>query len=417
MSQESFLPYGKHQVTEEDIAAVTEVLRSDWLTQGPEVPEFEHALADNLGCKEVVVCSSGTAALHLAMCALGLERGDAIVTSPLTFVATANCARYLGADICLADIDRHTGLIDPERVDNLLANDHEKRIKAIVPVHFAGQAADLPRLYEIAQKYSVCLIDDACHAMGGSYVDGKTTYRIGGNPHSNMTAFSFHPVKHLAAGEGGAIATSDGVFADRLRQFRNHGIRRDKFENSEMASDPDGRRNGWYYEMQQLGYNYRMTDLQAALGASQLKRLSDNVGKRQKLAGMYDRLIADTFDPTTVSPMQVRDGCNHAYHLYVVRIAFDRLQESRTQVMAQLRENGIGSQVHYIPLHLQPYYRRALHTGPGDFPQAEAYYEEALTLPLYPQLTEKDVVRVVQALAEVVMVETSRQKATRMDPA
>lgn len=400
MTDTAFLPYGRQNITDDDIQAVIEVLRSDWLTQGPAVPDFEDALADTVGAKETIACASGTAALHLAILALGLGEGDAVITTPNTFVASANCARYAGAEVLFADIDPRTGLIDPEAVARLLKKDIERKIKAVIPVHFAGQPADLPAIAALAREHGAWVIDDACHALGANYTYNGETFRIGGSPHSDMTVFSFHPVKHVATGEGGAVATSHPELAAKVRLFRNHGIERQNVVDNDMACDHDGVPNPWYYEMQELGFNYRLTDIQAALGSSQLSRLPLSLERRRELADNYRRLIAELFPDGEVTPLDLRPDTAHAYHLFVVQIDFERCGVSRATVMNFLRKHGIGTQVHYIPVHLQPYYRRLYGTGPGDFPQAEKYYSRALSLPLYPELAPSDIMRVMHELGD-----------------
>jgi UDP-4-amino-4,6-dideoxy-N-acetyl-beta-L-altrosamine transaminase len=398
-----FLPYGRQHVTQEDIEAVCEVLRSDWLTQGPTVPLFEKKLSTTLASKPAVACSTGTAALHLAMMALDIGPGDAVVTTPITFLADANCARYVGAEVRFADIDPETACMSPDALERVLAQDIGHRIKAVIPVHFGGQPADLPRIHSLAEAHGALVVDDACHAPGAWYEDGEARYGMGASPHSAMTVFSFHPVKHVAMGEGGAVLCDDPDLLSRLRTFRNHGITRDDPVSNDMALDEDGDVNPWYYEMPSLGYNYRVTDIQAALGISQLVRLEESVNKRNQLADYYQRELETRFPDRSVRPLMLRPGVRHAYHLFVVRIDFAKYRISRSTVMRRLREGEIGTQVHYIPVHLQPYYRQVCGTGPGDFPAAEGYYEQALTLPLYPQLEETDVDRVLDELDSALM--------------
>ena len=407
MHQESFLPYGKHNVTEDDIQAVVEVLKSDWLTQGPTVPEFEEALANHQGSLHAVACSSGTTGLHLAMLGLGLNEGDAVVTTPNTFVATANCARYVGARVLFADINPSTGLIDPKSVARLLEKDREHTIKAVIPVHFAGQPANLPAIYEMARQHGARVVDDACHAIGATYEHNGQSYHLGGNPHSDLTVFSFHPVKHVAMGEGGAVVTDHDELAERLRLFRNHGIERSGFVNIDMAFSADGIPNPWYHEMGELGFNFRLTDIHAALGLSQMKRLPESLQKRREIAETYGRLIAREFGRDEVTPLGLRSGVSHAYHLYVVRVAFSRFGVSRAVTMNRMRANGIGTQVHYIPVHLQPYYRTVSPTDPWNMPGTEAYYESTLSLPMYPELTETDIQRVVNELSQALRTQAT----------
>lgn len=402
-ANERFLPYGRQSITDDDIRIVTDVLRSDWLTQGPKVPEFENALARELGSSDAIVCVNGTAALHLSMLALGIGPGDVVVTTPNTFVASANCARYVGADVRFADIDAATGLMDIACLQDLLAEDTKQRIKLILPVHFAGQPIDLPRIWELAKAHGALVVDDACHAIGGEYEHAGMRCRIGDGKHSQLTVFSFHPVKHVATGEGGAVTTNDSELAERLRSFRNHGMVRDNehFNQKEMAQSDSGEQNPWYHEMQHLGYNYRLTDLQAALGISQLSRLKGSVSRRNEIAKTYHKIIGETGLLEIVKPLKLLPCRTNAYHLFVVQIDFDSLKISRAVVMNRLRESGIGTQVHYIPVHLQPYYRRHSGTGPGDFPQAEAYYARALSLPMYPDLNEDDIERVILSLRDI----------------
>lgn len=414
MSEQTFLPYGRQHITESDIAEVASVLGSDWLTQGPKIPEFEDALADYVQAREAVVCTSGTAALHLCMLALGIGTGDAIITTPNTFAATANCARYVGANVLFADINPNSGLIDVDHIQRILEQDSSGRIKAIIPVHFAGQPADIPAIHTLAKKHGAFVIDDACHAIGATYTHDGANYTIGGCPNADLTVFSFHPVKHVATGEGGAITTDSPELADRLRLFRNHGITRDGFISTELSHNKDGIANPWYYEMQELGFNYRMTDIQAALGIRQLERLPASLERRREIADRYRQKLGATFANGEILPLLTLPNRTHAYHLFVVKIDFERLGTTRAVVMNRLRAKGIGTQVHYIPVHLQPYYRRQCGTGPGYLPRAEAYYAEALSLPMYPELTNEDIDRVVGELAAAIRTEVEiPQKATR----
>jgi dTDP-4-amino-4,6-dideoxygalactose transaminase len=289
----------------------------------------------------------------------------------------------------------------PETLETILKADSHKRIKAVIPVHFAGQPVDLPRIHQIASRHGAAVIDDACHALGASYESEGTSQRVGNGMHSEMTVLSFHPVKHVATGEGGAIATGDRRLAERLRTFRTHGMTKKDFVQTEWAHAPDGSINPWYYEMSELGFNYRLTDLQAALGVSQLKRLDWSLRRRNEIALWYQRLIAERFPTGRVCPLGIRDGVVHGYHLFVVRIDFDACGRNRAGVMNRLREAGIGTQVHYIPVPLQPYYRRVCSSRPGQFPGAELYYSQALSLPMYPDLTESDCERVIAELITV----------------
>jgi UDP-4-amino-4,6-dideoxy-N-acetyl-beta-L-altrosamine transaminase len=402
-AKRQFLPYGRQSITAEDISAVIEVLKSDWLTQGPTGLLLEKALAEKVSAKEAVVCSSGTTALHLAMLALGIGPGDKIITSTNSFLASANCARYVGADVLFADIDSETGLISVNSLQEILQKDKARKVKVIVPVHFAGQPADMADICRLAKEHGAYVVEDACHALGATYKCGGVQSKIGSCQHSDMTIFSFHPVKHVTTGEGGAITTSDSTLASQLRSYRSHGMQKEIFHNQEMAISSSGEKNPWYYEMQDLGYNYRLTDIQAALGLSQLNKLENSLKARQTLASCYDKLVADNFDSKFLRPLTTLSGRGHAYHLYVVRIDFDHFGRNRATVINSLRENGIGTQVHYIPIHLQPYYRKLYGTKPGDCPNAEKYYLQALSLPMYPDLTPNDCGRVIAELRNALM--------------
>ena len=402
-ANDGFLPYGRQTITQEDIDAVAEVLRSDFLTQGPAIEKFEKALAKTVGARHAVACSNGTAALHLALLALDIGHGDTVVTTPNTFVASANCARYVGANVVFCDIDPTTGLIDSDSLEQVLARDKAKKIKAIIPVHFAGQPVDLPRIHELAKVHGAYIIDDASHALGASYTEARRTQPIGNNAHSDMTTFSFHPVKHVATGEGGAVTSADPILADRLRQLRTHGIAKKEFIYSDQAFSTSGELNPWYYEMTELGFNYRLTDIQAALGTSQLARLEASVTRRNEIAELYASQLSQSFDSKMVRPLVQRTSITNAYHLFVVRIDFESLGKSRAHVMNSLKKKGIGTQVHYIPVHFQPYYRELYHTKPSDFPQAERYYAQALSLPMYPAMSDDDVTRVVAELESALL--------------
>ncbi|MFQ5498594.1 MAG: UDP-4-amino-4,6-dideoxy-N-acetyl-beta-L-altrosamine transaminase [Candidatus Zixiibacteriota bacterium] len=393
-----FLPYGRQDITAEDISVVSDVLRSDWLTQGPQIDRFEAGLASAVGASHAVACANGTAALHLAMLALKIGEGDEVVTSPNTFLASANCARFVGAEVRFADVDASTGLMDPESLEAVLAADIDHKIKAIIPVHFAGQPVDLVRIHELAEKHGARIVDDACHAIGARYTSSDTEFRVGSSPHSDMTVFSFHPVKHVAAGEGGAVTTNDGTLAARLRRFRCHGMQKDGFVNMDMALCSDGQTNPWYYEMQEIGYNYRLTDIQAALAASQLTRLPQSLSQRNQIAREYRSLLSAYFPQRSVVSLDVRPDIFHAYHLFVVQIDFDCFDVSRAELMNRLRQSGIGTQVHYIPVPAQPYYQNRYAHKPGYFAQTERYYERALSLPMFPGLDRADCERVVETL-------------------
>ena len=380
------IPYGRQAITEADIAAVTAVLRSDFLTQGPAVPRFEQAVAAYCGAAHAVAVNSATSALHLACLALGLGSGDWLWTSPNTFVASANCGRYCGARVDFVDIDPRTYNLDPAALAaKLEAAERQGRLpKVVVPVHFAGQPCDLAAIAALARRYGFRVIEDASHAIGGRY-RGEP---IGNGRHADITVFSFHPVKLITTGEGGLATTNDPDLAARMARLRSHGISRDP---AEMQGRIQGELEGpWYYQQLELGFNYRLTDIQAALGHSQLQRLDDYVARRQHLATRYDRMLA-------ALPLRLpyRDPAHRsALHLYPVQVPGDR-----RRVFDALRQAGIGVNVHYIPVHTQPDYAR-FGFQRGDFPVAEAYYERAISLPLYPLLTEAEQDQVVAALRD-----------------
>lgn len=376
------IPYGRHEVRPEDVEAVAAVLRSDWLTQGPVVPRFEAAVAGKVGARYAVAVNSATSALHLACLALQLGPGDWLWTSPITFVATANCARYCGAQVDFVDIDPLTRNLDPNALeDKLRAAERRGRLpKVVVPVHFAGQSCDMKAIHALAERYGFRVIEDAAHAIGGAY--GQET--VGSCRYSDITVFSFHPVKLITTGEGGMALTNDAALAQRMLRLRSHGISR---EPAEMTGAAHG---DWYYQQLELGYNYRMTDLQAALGLSQLNRLDAYVSRRHGLAERYRQRLQEL----PLETPAIQPGIRSAWHLYTITL---HEAHRRRAVFDHMRAAGIGVQVHYIPVHLQPYYQQ-LGFRPGDYPRAEDYYARALTLPLYPALTEAQQDRVIEAL-------------------
>ena len=400
-NRRAFLPYGHQHIDQDDIEAVTNVLQSGWLTQGPTIEAFETDLAREVGAAEVIACCNGSAALHLSMLALGIKEKDTVVTSPITFMASANCARYVGASVRFVEVDPESALICPDALEETLQKDVDHRIKAVVPVHFAGQPVDLPRIYELAKEHGAFVVDDACHALGGSFSHQEQRHLIGCGQFTDLTVFSFHPVKHVTTGEGGVVATNNHELAERLRQLRNHNIQRDHFANQAMACDARGKPNPWYHELQELGYNYRMNDIQAALGVSQLKKLKRSVERRNEIARLYDKIISETFDRTLMRPLVQSPHVTNAYHLYVVQISYQDFGIDRASVMNRLRQEGIGTQVHYIPVHLQPYYRKHSGTAEADFPGAEDYYSRALSIPMYPDLTDDDCFRVIDTIKSI----------------
>lgn len=380
------IPYGRQDISEADIAAVVDVLRSDWLTQGPTGPAFEKAICDFVSVEHCVTVSNATAGLHLAYLALGLGPGGLVWTSPNTFVATANAALYCGADVDFVDIDPKSYCMDVEKLAHKLENTAKSggRLPDIVTmVHFAGQAVGMPRLHALGQEYGFKIVEDASHAIGGEAYGG----RIGDCRYSDLCVFSFHPVKIITTGEGGSVTTRDSELAVTLAQLRSHGITRDP---SRMEGMSEG---DWYYQQVRLGFNYRLTDIQAALGLSQLKRIEPFIAHRRALAKRYDQLLLSL--PVT-RPWQSPEGLS-AFHLYPVCLndGYDR-----GEVFAQLRASGIGVNVHYIPVHLQPVYRKRGFKA-GDFPHAEAYYNSAITLPLYAAMSIEQQDQVVATLATV----------------
>jgi UDP-4-amino-4,6-dideoxy-N-acetyl-beta-L-altrosamine transaminase len=386
------LPYGRQVVEDDDIAAVVAVLRSDHLTGGPAVSGFEAALAATTQARHAIACASGTAALHLAAMALDLGPGDAVVVPSVTFVATANAARYVGAEVVFADVDPATGLMGAEHLEDALTRCGTLRPRAVFPVHLNGQCADMAPLTELARRHNLSVVEDCCHALGSLQGDSPT----GACAHSDMAVFSFHPVKTVAMGEGGAVTTADSRLDARLRLFRSHGITREpgEFLHPAEAFDAEGQPNPWYYEMARPGFNYRACDIVCALGASQLAKLERFRACRTELVATYERLL-----PPQAVPIARMPGCRPSWHIMVVHIDFDSCGTSRARVMRALAEQGISTQVHYLPVHRQPYYRERY---PGvSLPGADAYYRRCLTLPLFVGMTEDEVARVAEALRRV----------------
>lgn len=374
------IPYGRQSVDEDDIAAVCEVLRSPWLTTGPAVDVFERAIAEYVGVRHAVAVSNGTAALHALMYALGVGPGDEVIVPAMTFVATANAVVYRGARPVFVDVDPDTLLVDPEAAAKLVG----PRTKAIVGVDYAGQPADYGALRELARRHDVRVVADACHALGAAR-DGRRAGAL-----ADATVFSFHPVKHVTTGEGGMITTDDPELFARARLFRNHGIATDQRERAAKGT--------FEYEMVELGHNLRLTDLQCALGASQLRKLPRWLERRRAIAARYDAAFASG----PVAPLAKDPRCAHAYHLYVVKLAVAEPRAARAATFAGLRARGIGANVHYMPVHLHPWYRRNLGTTPGMCPRAEQAYEAILSLPMYPAMTDDDVASVIRTTTEVV---------------
>lgn len=399
----SFLPYGRQSIDEDDIAAVAAVLRGDWLTQGPAVEAFERTLAERTGAAHAVACANGTAALHLAFLALDLAPGEAVVVPAVTFLATASTVRHAGGEVAFADVDPDTGLMTAKTAAAALARAEAAgwRVRALAPVHYAGQTADLDALGRLAAARGLTLVEDACHAIGSAHIAGIDTrggvQPVGSGGAGGMTAFSFHPVKTIAAGEGGAVTTGDAALAHRLKRLRNHGMLREPedFADREAGFAAAGTPNPWYYEMAEPAFNYRLTDLQAALALSQLGKLDRFAERRRHLVGLYGRALAPL--GPLARPLAHVPWCRPAWHLMVALIDFAAAGRERAAVMADLRARGIGTQVHYIPVHRQPFWVRRY--GRLSLPGADAFYDRALSLPLFPAMADGDVDRVAVALA------------------
>lgn len=378
------IPYGKQWIDDADIAAVVDTLKSDFLTQGPAVEKFEAEIRELTGAKYCVVVANATAGLHLAVAALGVEPGNEGITSPISFVASANCLAYNGLTPCFSDIEPRSYCMDPVELERKIG----PKTKVVVPVDFTGQPADMASIKRIADRHDLRLVEDAAHAIGSRYPDGSP---VGSCRYSDLSVFSFHPVKTITTGEGGAITTNDEQLFKRLSLLRTHGITRDP---ARLECNP----GPWYYEMQDLGFNFRMTDIQASLGSSQLRRLTGFKKRRREIVHTYNEAFAGLSRITTPFESEGSDSC---FHLYVLKIDFESIGKSRADVMEELKTLGVGTQVHYIPIHLQPYYRNRYGYVPGSFPEAEAYYEGALSLPLYPLMSDKDVKKVIEAVERV----------------
>jgi perosamine synthetase len=379
--RQTLLPYGRQSLDEKDIQAVVEVLKSDWLTTGPKVGEFEERFAAWVGAGYAVSFSSGTAALHGAAFAAGLKPGDEAITTPMTFCATANCVLYQGAAPVFADVTEDTLNLDPLEVSKKLT----PRTKAIIAVDYAGHPGDLAALRDLATQNGLLLIEDACHALGAEYA-GK---RVGGI--ADMTVFSFHPVKHLTTGEGGMVTTNDAKFAETLRRFRNHGITSDARQRQQSGQ--------WFYEMAALGFNYRLTDIACALGISQLEKLEANLARRRTIAALYAQAFREL--PAVVAPT-VRDGVEPAWHLYPIRLNLEALSAGRTEIFRALRAENLGVNVHYIPVPMHPYYRGRFGYKGGEFPVAEDAYERLISLPMFHSMTDTDMEDVLCAVRKTV---------------
>jgi UDP-4-amino-4,6-dideoxy-N-acetyl-beta-L-altrosamine transaminase len=383
------IPYGRQEITQQDIDAVVDVLKSDFLTQGPQVPFFEKAIKDAVNAEYALAVNSATSALHIACLALGVGKGDVVWTTPITFVASANCALYCGADVDFVDVDSETYNLSPKLLEQKLLHAKQNGLplpKVVIPVHLCGQPCEMDKIHALSLEYGFAIIEDASHAIGGRYKNNP----IGNCEYSDITVFSFHPVKIVTTAEGGAATTNNKNLATKLELLRSHGITRD---SSLMKNESHG---GWYYEQVDLGFNYRMTEMQAALGISQMSRLHDFVAKRNELAAGYDYLLKSL---PLITPTQINDSYS-GRHLYVIRLKLDEIALSHKEVFEQLRKNGIGVNLHYIPVHLQPYYKK-LGFEQGEFPIAEAYYRDAISIPLFHVMTNEQQNEVVNVLSKV----------------
>lgn len=380
------IPYGRQCITDEDVQAVVETLRSDYLTQGPKIMEFEYAFARYVGAEYAVAVNNATAGLHLAAFSLEVKPGDKVIVTPMTFAASANCVRYCGGEVVFCDIDKDTYLMDVVKLRQLLVENPKGTFKGIIPVDFAGYPQNLEEMREIADEYGLWILEDACHAPGGYFMDERGEKQYCGNGrYANVSVFSFHPVKHIATGEGGMVTTNDEELYKKLCLYRTHGITKDPTSLHENHG-------GWYYEMQQLGFNYRMTDFQAALGISQLKRANDGLIRRQEIAHRYYEAFQAV--EGIVTP-KVFGNVYHAFHLYIIQV------ENRFGLYNHLRKNNVYAQVHYVPVHMQPYYQQ-LGCKKKDCPVAEKYYEHCLSLPMFPTLTEEEQEYVIDRVLEFV---------------
>jgi perosamine synthetase len=393
------LPYGRQSISEEDIAAVTAVLRSDFLTQGPAVELFEREFAAKVGAKHAIAVCNASAALHLAMRVANIGAGDRVVTSPITFLASANAAAYVGATPDFRDIDPVSYTLDPQELERTWTDD----IRAVVAVDYAGQACAMPEIARVARERGAIVIEDACHGVGGAFDAEGRSWKIGSHPWADFTVFSFHPVKTMTTGEGGMLVTDRDDCAVLARTLRSHGIVRDaaRFEPSLVEGEILAEKGPWFYEMQELGYNYRLTDLQCALGLSQLTRLDAWLKRRREIVAAYNVAFAGIDVVRTPGLRNSADADTTSWHLYTIQLDFAALGRTRTEVMAELKAAGVGTQVLYIPVHLQPWYRKTFGYGPGKCPIAESFYRCALSLPLYPAMNDANVEHVVASVNAV----------------
>lgn len=378
----NLIPYGKQEITAEDIESVVATLKSDFLTQGPKIADFEKQFSEYIGCKYAIAVSNGTAALHLGALALNIQQGDKVITTPITFAASANCVQYCGGEIVFADIDPKTYLLDINKVRELLNKYPKGTFKGIIPVDFAGYPVNLEEFRNLANEFGLWIMEDACHSPGGYFIDSKgEKQKCGNGQYADLAVFSFHPVKHIATGEGGMITTNNEELYRKLLLLRTHGITKDP----QLLKENHG---GWYYEMQELGYNYRLSDILAALGISQLKRADTNLSKRQTIAKLYNDALLDI---KHIKSPYVQNDIHHAFHLYIIQT------KDRLGLYEHLKKYNIFTQVHYIPVHLQPYYKQ-LGWKKGDLPVSETYYNNCLSLPMYPTLSSEEHTYIIEKI-------------------
>jgi len=395
LNQKKYFPYGHQWIDDSDIKEVVKVLKSDFITQGPKVEKFENLISQYTRAKYCVAVSSGTAALHLASLAIGIKHNDEVITSPLSFIATSNCIIYAGGFPKFVDINNESFNIDPLQIKNYLENQRKNVVKGIIPVHFAGLPCEIEIISKIAKKYNLFIIEDACHAFGAEWKDSSGKWqKVGSCSHSDMTVFSFHPVKHITTGEGGAITTNNIELYKKLLSLRNHGIIKNPEEYINIASayskspiSNDKFLNTWYYEMQNLGFNYRITDFQCVLGISQLKKINKFIEARQNISKNYTKILKNL---DTLKFQKKYPQFKNAYHLFILLIDFEKQKISKPQFIDLLRKKGIGTQVHYIPIYRHPFYQKILNISPKGFPNAENYYKQAISIPIYASLLLKD---------------------------
>ena len=392
----NIIPYGKQNITDEDISEVVKVLKSDFMTQGPLIDRFEEKFSNYIGNKYSVAVSNGTAALHLSVLALNLKKGDKVITSPLTFVASANCIKFCGAEVVFSDIDSETFLLDFEKVKNLVESSPKGTYKGIIPVDFAGRAVNLEKFKKLAIENDLWILEDSCHSPGGFFIDSNNIQQNCGNGNfADLAIFSFHPVKHIACGEGGMVTTNDFQLYSKLKMLRSHGITKNKLDFNNSVQLANGSIDdfesfpAWYMEMQTLGYNYRLTDIQSALGASQLNRAENGIEKRREIAKKYFKFLNNK--DFVIRQSGIVDG--HAYHLYVVEF------KDRLNLYNFLRQNKVYAQIHYFPCHLMPYYKQFGYNH-GDFPHVENYYQNCISLPMFPELSQNELERILTLIEE-----------------